>query len=93
VNPVFWLDQTAQGDAASVCGSFRGAFTASACEARTAPSSGCRIANGIVGGPVPSFVEVMMMRSSGLVAEASEKPQITSPKLSPVAIDQLVFDA
>jgi hypothetical protein len=92
VNPVLWLDQMAQGDAASVCGSFRGAFTASACEARTAPSSGCRIANGIVRGPVPSFVE-MMMRRSGLVAETSEKRQITSLKLSAAAIDQLVFDA
>ena len=40
VNPVLWLDQMAQGDAASVCGSFRDAFTASACEARTAPSNG-----------------------------------------------------
>jgi hypothetical protein len=93
VNPVLWLDQMAQGDAASVCGSFRGAVTASACEARTAPSSGCRIADGIVRGPVPSFVEVTMMRRSGLVVEASEKPQITSLKLSAVAIDQLVFDA
>jgi len=93
VNPVLWLDQMAQSDPASVCGSFRDAFTASACEARTAPSNGCRIANGIVRGPVPSFVEGMMMRRSGLVAEASEKPQITSLKLSAVAIGQLVFDA
>jgi hypothetical protein len=79
VNPVLWLDQMAQGDAASVCGSFRDAFTASACEARTAPSNGCRIANGIVRGPVLSFVEGMMMRRSGLVAEALEKRQNNQP--------------
>jgi hypothetical protein len=79
VNPVRWLDQMAQGDAASVCRSFRDAFTASACEARTAPSNGCRITNGIVRGPVLSFVEGMMTRRTGLVAEASEKRQNNQP--------------